>query len=109
MGIELTDDEQGIETNQGENNAFTDEVFLELEGDNPFAIGLQTSGAIEGVSDGVNKHNIEYTYEGQSMIDDLYGDSLHLSIDQLNKENALGLSFSDEERIDKEIEDENDE
>ena len=48
-------------TNQEENNAITDEKFLDLEDDIPFAIGIQTSGAIEVVSDGVNEHNIDDT------------------------------------------------
>ena len=104
----MIDEAGDIQTNQEENNAITDEKFLDLEDDIPFAIGLQTSGAIEVVSDGVNEHNIDDTNKVRNTIDDLYGDSLDLSIDQLNKEDSVGLSSTDEERIYKELEDEND-
>ena len=105
----MIDEAGDIQTNQEENNAITDEKFLDLEDDIPFAIGLQTSGAIEVVSDGVNEHNIDDTNKVRNTIDDLYGDSLDLSIDQLNKEDSVALSSTDEERIYKELEDENDE
>ena len=105
----MIDEAGDIQTNQEENNAITDEKFLDLEDDIPFAIGLQTSGAIEVVSDGVNEHNIDDTNKVRNTIDDLYGDSLDLSIDQLNKEDSVALSSTDEERIYKELEDEKDE
>ena len=105
----MIDEAGDIQTNQEENKANTDEKFLNLEDDIPFAIGLQTSGAIEVVSDGVNEHNIDDTNKVRNTIDDLYGDSLDLSIDQLNKEDSVALSSTDEERIYKELEDENDE
>ena len=104
----MIDEAGDIQTNQEENNAITDKKFLDLEDDIPFAIGLQTSGPIEVVSDGVNEHNIDDTNKIRNIIDDLYGDSLDLSIEQLNKEDSVGLSSTDEERIYKELEDEND-
>ena len=109
FSIELIDESGDIQTNQGENNAIIDEKFLDLEDDIPFATGLQTSGAIEVVSDGVNEHNIDDTNKVRNIIEHLYGDSLDLSIDQLNKEDFVGLSSTDVERIYKELEDENDE
>ena len=123
MGIEFAGGAGGIATNEDENNALTDEVLLELEGsydelfgfpsdlfqEYPLGTELQISGAADGVSDGLKEDSIDDPNEGQSKLDDLYGGSLDLSIDQLNEEDPLGLSLTGEERIDTEIEDENDE